>query len=223
MYATTFVAFTLTATIAPAQPAGQGAADVQVQIVDEKMCCNGCAQKVASQLYALPGVKSVEADVPNRLVTVTAQPSSKLTLDRIWHAVQQAKGQPSKLVTPRATYSLTGPENLKPEQRMPVGRYSLVVRTMDSKESAQQIAHQLYAVQGVTKVSMDLAQQALFIESADKAVLSPLALAGAVERAGHEPIAVGGPHGLLTIERQERANATAAANRNYPQTQGGIR
>ena len=93
----------------------------KVQIVADDMCCKGCAQKVAAQLYAAPGVTSVQADVPNRLVTVTAKPSPKLTVERLWQAVEQGKGGPSKLVTPQATYVLFRAESLPAEQRLPIG------------------------------------------------------------------------------------------------------
>src|SRR5262245_10993163 len=71
----------------------------KVQIVADDMCCNGCAQKIGAQLYAAPGVTAVDADVPNRLVVVTAKPSSKLTAERLWAAVEKGNGGPSKLIT----------------------------------------------------------------------------------------------------------------------------
>ncbi|HEX2474232.1 MAG TPA: heavy-metal-associated domain-containing protein, partial [Lacipirellulaceae bacterium] len=79
---------------------------INVQITADDMCCQGCAQKVAAQLYAAPGVTTVATDVPNRTVKVTAKPSAKLTLERLWRAVEKGKGGPSKLVTAQATYTL---------------------------------------------------------------------------------------------------------------------
>jgi len=212
--------------------AGYGAATVavaqqrvfKVQIVADDMCCQGCAQKVAAQLYAAPGVTSVEADVPSRLVTVTAKPSPKLTVERIWFAVEKGKGGPSKLVMADITYVLTKPDKLKPEQRLPAGRYSLEVRSMQDKEIAQKIANQLYAIRGVQNVSVDLGQRTLFLQSADGASLSPFALATAADRAQCEAISVGGPYGLMTIERPTDAKQPATAVRpTYPQVQGEVR
>ncbi|MEX0642462.1 MAG: heavy-metal-associated domain-containing protein [Pirellulales bacterium] len=195
----------------------------KVQIVADDMCCQGCAQKVAAQLYAAPGVTTVEADVPNRLVTVTAKPSPKLTVERIWFAVEKGKGGPSKLVTADVTYVLTRPDKLKPEQRLPVGRYSLEVRSLQYKETAQKIANQLHAIQGVENVSVNMAQRTLFVQTANGALLSPFALASAADRAQSEPIAIGGPYGVMTIERADDANPATAVRPTYPQVQGEVR
>jgi len=195
----------------------------KVQIAADDMCCQGCAQKVAAQLYAAPGVTSVEADVPNRLVTVTAKPSPKLTVERIWFAVEKGKGGPSKLVTASVTYVLTRPDKLKPEQRLPVGRYSLEVRSLQDKETAQKIANQLHAIQGVENVSVNMAQRTLFVQTADGALLSPFALASAADRAQSEPIAISGPYGVMTIERADDAKPATAVRPTYPQVQGEVR
>jgi len=195
---------------------------VKVQIVADEMCCHGCAQKVAAQLYAAPGVRSVEADVPSRVVTITAKRSPKLTLERLWSAVEKGKGSPSKLMTSQATYALKRSASLKPDQRATSGRYSLTVLTMTNKESAQQIANNLYAVRGVKGVSVDVAKRTLFVESAAKTILSPWNLAAAVESAHHEPTAILGPHGLLTIERPVSADSETAVRSTRP-AQGEIR
>lgn len=195
----------------------------KVQIVADDMCCKGCAQKVAAQLYAAPGVTSVQADVPNRLVTITAKPSPKLTVERLWKAVEQGKGGPSKLVSPHATYVLFRAESLPPEQRLALGRYSLEVQTLQDKERAQQIANQLYAIQGVQNVSVDVEERKLFLQAMEGADLSPWALATAAERAQGRPIAVAGPYGVLMIERSEAADPTTAVKPNDSQNQGVVR
>jgi copper chaperone CopZ len=195
----------------------------KVQIVADDMCCKGCAQKVAAQLYSAPGVTSVQADVPNRVVTVTAKASPKLTVERLWRAVEQGKGGPSKLVAPQATYVLFRPESLPPEQRLPIGRYSLEVKSMHSKDVAQTIANQIYSLRDVQDVGVDLEQRKLFVQSANGAVLSPWALAIAAERAQGEPVAIAGPFGVLMIERSESARPTTAAKPGYSQTQGEVR
>lgn len=195
----------------------------KVQIVADDMCCNGCAQKVAAQLYAAPGVTTVEADVPSHTITITAKPSPKLTLGRLWHAVEQGKGGPSKLVTAQATYTLTRPDSLKPEQRLTAGHYSLVVREMRDQDGAQQLANQLYTIRGVKNVSSDVAQRALFVESEAAALLSPWSFVAAVEQANNEAIIVAGPYGVLSVERSAAADPATAARPNYPQAQGGVR
>jgi copper chaperone CopZ len=195
---------------------------IKVQILANDMCCQGCAQNVAAQLYAAPGVTSVEADVANRTVTVTAKPSPKLTPQRLWQAVEQGKGGPSKLVTAQATYTLTKPESLKQEDRLPVGQYVLVVRELKDREAAQRIANQIYRLRGVSKISLDGAQQALHVQTSGVA-LSPWVLAAAAEQAQAEPVAVNGPNGLLTIDRTVQANRATAGRPVSPQVQGEIR
>jgi hypothetical protein len=121
---------------------------------------------------------------------------------------------------------LTRSENLKPEQRLPSDRYSLVVRSMQDNDSAQKIANQLYAIRGVQNVSVDVAERTLFIQAANGAVLSPWALAAAAELAHGEPIAVAGPYGVFTIERSAGAapaTAVTAVKSPYPHTQGEVR
>lgn len=196
--------------------------NLQVQIVADEMCCNGCARKIAAQLYAAPGVTSVEADVPTRTLTITAKASPKLTLAKLWSAVEKGKGVPSKLVASDATYVLKNSANLKPEQRSAGNRYSLTVHTMTTREGAQQIANRLYGIRGVKSVSVDLAKRTLYVSPAETVVLSPWRLAAAVERAEHQPTAVLGPHGLLTIKRAAKAEAETAA-RNQSAHQGEIR
>jgi copper chaperone CopZ len=192
---------------------------LKIQLVCNDMCCDGCAQTIAAQLYAAPGVTKVDTDVPSRVVTVTAKSSPKLTLERLWQAAEQGKGGPSKLVGPNATYALIKPESLKPEQRWPAGQYFVVVRTLQDKEKAQLIADQLHTIRGVESIQIDMAQRALIIKSAANSALSPWALVSAVERAQAEPVAVGGSFGALTIERPADAARAAAQT----QSQGAIR
>jgi copper chaperone CopZ len=187
-----------------------------VQIVASEMCCKGCAQTVAAQLYSLPGVTDVRADVPNRLVSVTAKPSPKLTLERIWQAVEKGKGRPSKLVTRQATYVMSPQQSLKPEQRLPAGRYSLLMSSIENRDTAQRVADELYKIGGVQRVSVDIAQSTFFVQSANGVSISPWALATAAERAQGEPVSIGGPYGLLTIERPVESKAAAAGVPAYP-------
>ena len=115
--------------------AAQGATE-RIQIVAPAMCCKGCAQKVAAQLYTAPGVSNVEADVPSHTVTVTFKPSPKLTLGGLWLAAEKADGKPSKLVTPQATYTLQRPEQLQLTEPLAPGRYWVVVQQLATNDGA---------------------------------------------------------------------------------------
>lgn len=209
--------------VASAAPAANDGSVFKVQIVDDAMCCKGCAQKIAAQLYAAPGVTGVEVDLPNRTVVVTAKPSPKLTLELLWRAVEKGQGKPSRLATATAIYTLTRPEKLMPEERPTDGKYLLVVREMNSEAATQKIADQLYAVRGVKSIGVDMAQRMLVIEPSNPEPLSPWALASAVEKAGDAPLAVSGPHGVFRIEWSASAAPRAAVRPSVYQPQGGVR
>jgi copper chaperone CopZ len=183
---------------------------VKVQIIASDMCCQGCVQNVAAQLYALPGVTAVEADVASRTVILIAKPSPRLTLQRVWQAVEKGKGGPTKLTTPTATYSLTRLENLKSEERLQKGQYSLVLRDQKDRAAAQRVANQVYKIHGVTNVSLDAQRHSLIVQTS-AVVLSPWTLVTAAQQAQAEATAVKGPHGLFTIERPPTESAGTAA------------
>jgi copper chaperone CopZ len=189
----------------------------RVQLVADDICCNGCAQKAAAQLYALPGITSVQADVPKRLLTVTGKTSPKLTLERIWQAVEKGEGGPSQIVTSVATYKLTRLEQLPSESRLAPGSYSLDVVELRGDDDERTIADHLYRVPGVGKIQVDRARCTFAIQSADAAVLSPWALVGAAQRAQCQPVSVAGPFGQLTIQRAGDTPAAATARRQSPQ------
>jgi copper chaperone CopZ len=177
------------------------------------MCCQGCVQKIAAQLYALPGITSVQGDVPKRIVTITGKPSPKVTLERIWQAVEKGKGGPSKLVSRSATYTLTRPEKVNPDERLETGQYRLEVATLHDDGEAKTIADQLYRLQGVEKVGVDLASRTLAIHASSATTFSPWVLVGAAERAHSQPMTVAGPFGVLSIERSTAATKPAASMR----------
>lgn len=195
---------------------------MKVQIVASDMCCQGCAQNVAAQLYAAPGVTSVEADVPTRTVTVTAKPSPKLTAQRLWAAVEQGKGGPTKLVTSQATYTWTRADAQAQDNRSTAGQYAVVFQELNDRDLVQRIADQIYKLRGVASVGIDDAQHALVVQTSGVA-LSPWSLAAAAEQAQAKPIAVRAPNGVFTIERTAGASHATAARPTTTQTQGGVR
>jgi copper chaperone CopZ len=190
--------------------AAPNAANATYQIVADGMCCQGCAKKVAAQLYTAPGVMNVTADVPNRLVTITAKPSPKLTLEKLWKAVEQAKGKPSQLTTSDATYTLIAPDQLKPEEKPPAGVYALLVADMHDMPRAEKVAGQLRAVRGIESLNVDLAGGVLLVKPAAKVKLSPWALVAAAQQAEESPVAVTGPFGRISIEPVTQQAARAA-------------
>jgi copper chaperone CopZ len=178
---------------------------VTFEIVADDMCCSGCAKKVAAQLYTAPGVINVKATVATRLVVVTAKPSPKLTLERLWNAVEKGKGKPSRLVAFGVVYTLTRPAELGPEEQPVGGAYTLGIADLTAHQSAERVAKALYGIRGVSKVSIDGAHDSLIVEPARGVMLSPWSLIATVEQAKEVPLAITGPHGRFDINAEDAA------------------
>jgi copper chaperone CopZ len=178
--------------------AADSAGNYQVEIVAADMCCKGCAQKVAGQLYAAPGVSDVKANVENRTVLVTVSQKSGASLAQLWQAVEAGEGGPTSLTTAEAIFTLTPPEKLNQNQPLPESISHVIVMRLDFKDRAQKIANQLYAIRGVQKVNVDRQQEALVVTS--EQAMSPWALIAAVIKAQERPAAVVGTYGQLSIE-----------------------
>ena len=189
------------------------------EITADDMCCAGCAKKIAGQLYTAPGVMKVTSNVKARTVVVTAKPSPKLTVERLWNAVEKGKGKPSRIVASGVTYTLKRPAELSPAEQPAAGVYTLAVAELQPA-AADNAAKSLQAVRGVTSVSIDAANGALIVEPARGVVLSPWALIGAAQQAKVYPVAIAGPHGRLTIEAAAAADAQLSAR---PVSQGANR
>lgn len=175
-------------------------APTEVQIVDEAMCCAGCARKVSGQLYATRGVKNVSVDMKSRTVTVSMPAASRpATLGQLWQAVEKGDGTPTKLVTAEATYTLTRPKNASAHQPSSVAQVEILIDNLHCQGCAKKIAAQLYTLKGVTKVSVDMKRETLFVATQQAVQLSPWIVIDAVARANERPLAVVGRHGELSI------------------------
>jgi len=161
------------------------------------MCSKGCAQKVAGQLYAAPGVSNVQADLKNKTVAVTVSRQKGATLEQLWQAVVAGEGDPTKLTTAEATFTMTPPEAMAGKPLPPQGTTYVVIDNLHCKGCAQKIAAQFYSLRGVSKVKANLKQNTLTINS--KGQLSPWALVGAVTRAKERPVAILGASGRMDI------------------------
>ena len=189
----------------------------QVQIVAADMCCKGCVQKVAGQLYAAPGVTEVNANLENRTVVVTVSQKKGASLEQLWQAVAAGTGGPTQLTTSEATFTLTPPESLDKSQILPATKSRIIVEDLNFEGRAQKIANQLYATDGVVKVSADPQQNALIVTS--QQTVSPWALIAAVAKAQERPIAIVGSYGQMTIEWSN--SKAGAANQQAQQPHNG--
>ena len=170
------------------------------EITADDMCCGGCAKKVAGQLYTAPGVVDVKANVAARTVTVFAKPSDKLTVERLWNAVEKGKGGPSKLIAATGTYTFAKSNQLSDAEKGASGSYVVVVANLKANGAAELVGRELHGVRGVKTIVVNLDSDQLVLEPQQGVHLSPLALAAAVERTKQQPLSITGPQGRLTIE-----------------------
>lgn len=170
------------------------------EIVANGMCCQGCAKKVAAQLYTAPGVVEVKANVSKRTVTVIARPSSKLTLEKLWRAVERAKGEPTQLTTSEEVYTLTPAKQLPAERRTPAGVYVVNIAELDGQQQATKLAASLRVIRGIENLVVDASGKSVTVQTAAEVELSPWTLIGAARQAEQFVTAVTGPYGCLTVE-----------------------
>ncbi|WP_152101291.1 heavy-metal-associated domain-containing protein [Lacipirellula parvula] len=196
------------------------AADVVTyEITADDMCCQGCAKKIAAQLYTAPGVMNVSANVEKRLVTVTAKPSPKLTADRLWNAVEKGKGKPSRLVASDAAISLVRPDQLDAASRATDGRYVIAVTPAADANAIAQLSSAVQSMKGVQTVTLLQDKSQLIVEPAKNVQLSPWPMLSSARQLGLTPSSVTGPFGRLTLETTQAAPQVSAR----PQSAGGTR
>jgi copper chaperone CopZ len=69
------------------------------------MHCGACAKKIASKLYAVPGVVEVRADVKKNIAYVVPQKDKTLSPRTLWQAVEAAGFKVAKLEGPQGTFT----------------------------------------------------------------------------------------------------------------------
>lgn len=70
-----------------------------------KMHCSACAQKIASKLYAVPGVVEVRADVPKNTAYVVPQKDKALSPRKLWESVEAAGFKVARLDGPQGSFT----------------------------------------------------------------------------------------------------------------------
>lgn len=94
-------ALVLLALAASARAADPAATTITV----EKMHCMSCARKMADQLYAVPGVAGVSADVKASRLTVTPRSGEQPSPRGLWEAIEKAGYRPTRLEGPSGTFT----------------------------------------------------------------------------------------------------------------------
>ncbi len=74
-------------------------------IVVPKMHCEGCAKKMAAELYKVPGVGQVFVSVETTTMTVRAKDGQSPSPRGLWEAVERAGYQPSRLQGPGGVFT----------------------------------------------------------------------------------------------------------------------
>ncbi len=89
-----------------AQQAASSAAEVEQTIIHVKdMHCTDCAKKIASKLYAVPGVVGVRAIVKDGVAYITPQAAKQPSPRALWEAVESAEFQPIRIAGPGGTHT----------------------------------------------------------------------------------------------------------------------
>jgi copper chaperone CopZ len=76
-----------------------------ITITVEKMCCAGCAKRIAAQLYAVPGVAEIEADVEAKQFTIKSESKKHPSPRAMWEAIEKGKDTPIKIVCSKGTFT----------------------------------------------------------------------------------------------------------------------
>lgn len=95
-------------TLALGQPA-RASGPVPTIITVSDMHCAGCAKKMAAKLYQIPGVATVQADVPSTRLIIVAAPQQAPSPKALWEAVENAGYTPAKLEGPGGTFTAKPP------------------------------------------------------------------------------------------------------------------
>jgi copper chaperone CopZ len=69
------------------------------------MHCTSCARKIAGQLYQVPGVNEVRANVQNNLALVVPKSAPAPSPRSLWEAVERAGFQPVRLSGPSGKFT----------------------------------------------------------------------------------------------------------------------
>ncbi|HJT76950.1 MAG TPA: heavy-metal-associated domain-containing protein [Gemmataceae bacterium] len=83
----------------------RAAPPVTTTITIPDMHCQGCAKKVADQLYQVRGVAAVQANVQAKTLTVTPRAQAILSPRDLWEAVEKADKRPTRLQGPSGTFT----------------------------------------------------------------------------------------------------------------------
>ena len=92
-----------------AQPAGAADPAPATTITVSDMHCVACAKKMAAKLYQIPGVASVQADLPSTRLIIVAAPQQAPSPKAMWEAVEHAGYTPATLEGPGGTFTVKPP------------------------------------------------------------------------------------------------------------------
>ena len=81
------------------------AAPVHTTIQVHNMHCASCAKKIASKLYAVPGVIGVKTSVAANTAWVTPQRQRQPSPRALWEAVEKAGFKPARIDGPAGAFT----------------------------------------------------------------------------------------------------------------------
>lgn len=69
------------------------------------LCCQGCVKKAASQLSAVPGVGTVQANLQAKQLVVLPKPDMTPSPRGMWESLEKVNKTPSRLEGPSGTFT----------------------------------------------------------------------------------------------------------------------
>ena len=74
------------------------------------MHCEGCAKKIRSRLFTVAGVAKVSTTLSQNLAEIESSPGKTVSVYEVWDALEKAKFEPSKIVSPEGEFSEKPPK-----------------------------------------------------------------------------------------------------------------
>lgn len=102
---TPLLALAALALVALGSSALSAAPPAPTTITVEGMHCMGCAKKISAKLYEVPGVATVQANVPASAVTIASKPEAPPSPRALWEAVERSGYKPTRLEGPGGTFT----------------------------------------------------------------------------------------------------------------------
>ena len=88
----------------------QEARQDRILVTIPNMHCEGCAKKIRSRLFAVPGVAKVSTTLSRNLAEIEPSPGRTVSVFEVWDSLEKAKFEPSKIISPEGEFDEKPPK-----------------------------------------------------------------------------------------------------------------